>query len=166
MSKLTPHRLLSLADQCVNPQDALILQLIMEGMEIHEIVYLKHDSLDLAAKALLIKNEKETIRKQPISPKCANLFYKAIHQTKYSLFNGTRPSAYGQSTVHLKESDYAIKPSTYDFVANESMIQEMDSVILRTIYNRLKMLADVFSIPELTYLATVRYEYEKQEVYA
>lgn len=161
MNKLSRNHLLYLADRCANPQDALILQLIMEGVEIHEIVYLKRDSVDFGSRTIAVKNESDVIRKQAVSQKCATIFYNAIHQTRYLLNNGTviEPNRF----VLLKDCGFAVKPSADDFIANESMIQELDSVILRTIYNRLKSLAEVFGLPELTYLATVRM-YE--EVYA
>lgn len=146
-------RLSFVADQCINPQDALIIQLFVEGVDIHETVYLRKDSLDHATRTLTISDGVDIIRKHTISQKCAELFHYAIHQTKYFLNNGMKQT--GNAAISLKETDFAIKPSMYDFVANESMIQEMDSIILRTIYHRCRALADVFNMPELAYLTTV-----------
>ncbi len=41
MTNLTLENLYFIERQCLNPQDAIIIRLLMEGVEIHEIVYLK-----------------------------------------------------------------------------------------------------------------------------
>jgi hypothetical protein len=141
-----------IADQCINPQDALIIQLYVEGVDIHEIVYLRKDSLEFATRTISITDGKRVVRRQRVSPKCAELFHYAIRQTKYFLNNGMKQSE--SAAIRLKETAFAIKPSLHDFVANEAMILEMDSIILRTIYHRCRTLADVFNMPELAYLTT------------
>ncbi len=56
--------------------------------------------------------------------------------------------------VELRASSHLIKVSLRDYIANEAMIQEMDSVRLRTIYKRIRQLSVIYSIPDLSYLNT------------
>lgn len=54
MTNLTLENLYFIERQCLNPQDAIIIRLLMEGVEIHEIVYLKKDSLDGSNRILTV----------------------------------------------------------------------------------------------------------------
>lgn len=98
-----------------------------------------------------------------ITKTCLELYQSASLQTKYIVNYGELPNK--QRTADLRDSDYLIKVSMQDYIANRSMITEMDSVILRTIYMRLRRLAEFFSTPELTYLTTIKLEL-KQTVHA
>ncbi|UKS30497.1 hypothetical protein LOZ80_16750 [Paenibacillus sp. HWE-109] len=130
--------------------------MLVEGIEAHDIVYLKKSALD-AAKQLLTVTDSLGARKQiQISKRCVELFQLALDQTKYIVNYDEHPAKH--MTTDLRESDDLIKVGIRDFVANRSLITEMDSVRLRTIYMRLRRLAVVFSTPELTYLTTVKLE--------
>lgn len=63
-----------------------------------------------------------------------------------------------QKITDLRNSDDLIKVSMDDFIANRCLITQMDCVLLRTIYMRLRQLAERFATPELTYLTTTRLE--------
>ncbi|MCZ8514720.1 hypothetical protein O9H85_20275 [Paenibacillus filicis] len=153
MENITLEKMLSIERQCVNAQDAVIIRLLIEGIEINELVYLTNDSLDLINRLLTIADHSgRTIRTIVLSKRCVELFRSASDQTIYILDNGYSPIK--QSSVNLRDSDSLIKISFQDYMANESMITEMDSVILRAIYRRLKRLAEIFSFPELVQLTT------------
>lgn len=98
-------------------------------------------------------------RQVQITRACAELYQSALAQTKYIVNYGELPNK--QLITDLRNSDFLIKVGMRDFIANRSMITEMDSVILRTIYMRLRRLADFFSTPELTYLTTGKLEFKQ-----
>ncbi|MBP1990033.1 phage lytic cycle repressor MrpR family protein [Paenibacillus eucommiae] len=158
MTKGLIEKLLFVESQCINHQDALIIRLLLEGLEVHEIVYLKKDSLDMTNKILTVKDASGVKSRFVVSSRCAMLFKRAINQSHYFIDNGSNQS-------ELRESKYAIKVTMNDYLANESMIQEMDSVVLRTIYNRIRNLAERFNMPEITYVTTVRVESDNR-IYA
>lgn len=105
---------------------------------------------------LTVTDAMGTKRQVQISRTCTELYQSALTQTKYIVNHGDLPNK--QLTTDLRDSEYLIKVGMRDFIANRSMITEMDSVILRTIYMRLRRLADFFSTPELTYLTTGKLE--------
>jgi hypothetical protein len=131
-----------------------MIRLLTEGIEIHEIVYLKKDSLDAKHKLLTLKDSHGTKRRFTVTSKCVDLFQGAINQTKYIFDNGSGSSR--QLSIPLRDSDYLIKVSSQDFIANQSMITEMDSVVLRTMYMRLRRLAEFFSTPEIVDLTSLK----------
>ncbi len=114
----------------------------MEGVGVHELVYLTKDSLDITNRMLTLKDAYDIERKIPVTRKCVELFQSAVEQTKYILQNGYNQTR--QNSVNLRDSRFLIKVSVQDYIANESMITELDSVILRVIYMRLKRLAEFF----------------------
>ncbi|MZQ82041.1 hypothetical protein GQF01_07810 [Paenibacillus sp. 5J-6] len=83
------------------------------------------------------------------------MFQSAILQTQYVVHFG-HPTK--QKITDLRRSDDLIKVSMHDFIANRCLITQMDCVILRTIYMRLRQLAERFATPELTYLTTTKLE--------
>lgn len=155
MSDLFFDKLLQVEKNCYNAQDAVLIRLYLEGVEIHEIVYLKKKSLDPVNRTLTISETTGKKRQQMVSLKCVELYQKATNQQFYYIESQ-------KEVLALRDSDFLIKASLTDFVANECMIQEMDSVILRTIYRRLRDLADLHSFQELTYLATGGRRLEQQ----
>lgn len=132
----------------------------MEGVGTHEIVYLKKDSLDVFNRVLTIKDSYGITRQIPVTKRCVELFHSAINQTNYIINNGYDLSR--QILVKLRDSDYLIKVSLQDFIANQSMITEMDSVVLRTIFMRLRRLAGFFLTPELNHLTTVKFDFNER----
>ncbi|OPH58720.1 hypothetical protein BC351_23245 [Paenibacillus ferrarius] len=124
---------------------------------------MKQGSLDAKNQLLAVTDAIGTKRFVHISKACLELYQSALRQTTYLMNPGDLSNK--QRSVELRDSDYLIKVSMQDYIANRSMITEMDSVILRTIYMRLRRLADFFSTPELTYLTTVKLEL-KQPVHA
>lgn len=163
MTGLLLEKMLFVESQSVNPQDAIIIRLLMEGVGIHEIVYFTKNSLDPTTRTLTIKDFYDKERKIRVTPRCVELYLSAAAQTKYILNNGYNQTR--QNSVNLRESNFLIKVSVQDYIANESMITEMDSVILRVIYMRLKRLAEFFSMPELIHFTSVKVELE-EKVYA
>jgi site-specific recombinase XerD len=133
MNELTVEKLLEMENNLINPQDAIIAHLFIEGVEVHEIVYLKEDSLDIKNNVLTISDHSRKKRRQVVSQKCVNLYEKAVKQTQYILNHHTPPQ-----TVHLKDNGYLIKTSLEEYAAHENKKNEMDSVIYRTIFNRLR----------------------------
>jgi hypothetical protein len=131
----------------------------MEGVATHELVYLKKDSLDAVNQLLVVKDSYDILRQVPLTKRCVELFQSAVSQTNYIINNGDNLSL--QSTVKLRDSDYLIKVSLKDFITNQSLITEIDSVLLRTIYMRLKRLAALYSTPELTHLTTVKLQLQE-----
>ncbi|WP_261305567.1 hypothetical protein [Paenibacillus andongensis] len=117
---------------------------------------MKKNSLDAKNQMLTVTDALGAKRQVQISRTCAELYLSALAQTKYIVNYGDLPNK--QLITDLRDSEYLIKVSMRDFIANRSMITEMDSVILRTIYMRLRRLADYFSTPELTYLTTGKLE--------
>lgn len=94
-----------------------------------------------------------------VSKTCVERFQSALKQTKYitNLGNSLQP----MKLTDLRNSPFLIKMSMSDYLANRAMITELDSVILRTIYMRLRRLAEYFSTPELTHLTTVKLEFKQ-----
>ncbi|WP_371263571.1 hypothetical protein [Paenibacillus sp. 1_12] len=151
---MTVDKIRFIESQCINPQDAIIIRLLMEGFGIHELVYLKKDSLDMENQILTLKDSYGIKRQVTVTKRCLDLFQSAVNQTKYIVNNGYSPSR--QLSINLRDSDYLIKVSLQDFIANQSMITEMDSVVLRTIYMRLRRLAEFFKTPELIHLTSIK----------
>lgn len=131
MNELIIESLLFAESKCINPQDAIVVHLLNEGLKVHEIIYLKNNSLDVPNRVLTVTDSSRKKRKQAISQKTAEMYQKANTQTQYFIDNYHSPKI-----VKLKENGYLIKASLEDYAAHENMIQEMDSVIYRTIFNR------------------------------
>lgn len=149
MNDWSLERLLEIEKKCMNQQDAILIRLFLEGVEIHEMVYLTKKSLDPLSRILTVIDASRETRQLSVSSKCVELYQNAMNQLYYYWESS-------QEVVPLRESPFLIKMSCEDFLAHESMILEMDSVILRTIYRRLHDLAQVHDYPGLTYLATGR----------
>jgi integrase len=147
-------KLLFVETQCINPQDALVIRLLIEGFEIHEIVYLKKESIDTDYRAITFNDGYGNQKQYPISTRCAQLFMSAINQTHYISNNGFDHSKIIKT--ELRDSNYVIKVGTSDYLAHADNPQEMDSIVLKTIYNRLRTLAEIYNIPEITFVTTVR----------
>ncbi|BFT73527.1 hypothetical protein PAENIP36_49690 [Paenibacillus sp. P36] len=128
---------------------------MVEGIEAHEIVYLKKSSLDTKKQLLTVTDAFGAKRQVHVSKRCVDLFQKAMLQTQYVAHLG-HPTK--QKVTDLRSSDDLIKVSMDDFIANRCLITQMDCVLLRTIYMRLRQLAERFATPELTYLTTTRLE--------
>lgn len=129
---------------------------MLEGVAAHEIVYLKQNSLDDKKQILTVSNATDTMKQIQVSKTCVDLYQAALKQTKYVHSFGSQP--HQAKIADLRKSPFLIKMSMSDYLANRAMITEMDSVILRTIYMRLRRLAEYFSLPELTHLTTVKLE--------
>jgi site-specific recombinase XerD len=153
---LTLEKITFVESQCINPQDAIIIRLLVEGISVYEIVNLKKNSLDERNQLLTLKDSSGKQTQIKVTNRCVELFKKATSQTKYVLHNGS--SLNRQLSVNLRDSDSLIKVSSQDFIANQSMIMDIDSVILRTIYMRLRRLAKLFPAPELTHLIAAKTE--------
>ncbi|OCT15649.1 hypothetical protein A8709_16435 [Paenibacillus pectinilyticus] len=140
----------------MNPQDAIIIRLLIEGVAPHEIVYLKGTSLDEKNQILTVSDALGVKRHMQVSKTCVERFQSALKQTKYVTSSGDHFTQH--KLTDLRKSPFLIKMSMGDYIANRAMITELDSVILRTIYMRLRRLAEMFNMPELTHLTTVKLE--------
>lgn len=125
-------------------------------------MYLKKSSLDYKSLLLSVTDALGAKRQVRISKKCAELYQMALEQTHYVIYAG-HPAK--QKISNLRASDDLIKVSMQDFIANRCLITQMDCVILRTIYMRLRRLAEKFATPELTYLTSMKLD-TKQLVHA
>ncbi|TXK85996.1 hypothetical protein [Paenibacillus sp. N3.4] len=159
----TLEKIQKIESQCVNPQDAVIIRLLLEGIEANELVNIKSEALDIKNQLLTVLDSSGMKRQVPVTKRCAEIFQSAVLQTNYVIHNGS--STNKPISVHLRNSDHLIKVSLEDFVANQSMIRELESVVLRTIYMRLRRLSELFRTPELTHLTTEKFE-SKELVYA
>src|SRR5690242_19323234 len=101
MNALTVEQLLEIEARCINPQDAIIAHLLIEGVEVHEIVYLKKDSLDPINHVLTVTDAAKRKRRQTVSQTCVDLYQKALKQTQYRL-----NSRFEAKVIHLKETDF------------------------------------------------------------
>ncbi|ANE48383.1 hypothetical protein SY83_21230 [Paenibacillus swuensis] len=142
---MNPDKLLHIEAACLNPQDAILFRLYLEGVEIHEMIYLKSISLDPVNRILKISNASGRTRELTVSAKCVALYQKALHQAYY--ISETRTEM-----IPLMKSAFLLKASIYDYKALEGNLEDMDAVILRTIDRRLHDLSQIHSYPELTYL--------------
>ncbi|MDD9268801.1 hypothetical protein ACFPES_17305 [Paenibacillus sp. GCM10023248] len=122
------------------------------------MVYLKKSSLDRMNLLLTVTDAVGAKRHVRISRKCAELYQLALEQTRYIVDEGC-PSK--PSIRDLRASDDLIKVSMHDFIGNRCLITQMDCVILRTIYMRLRRLAEKFAAPELTYMTAMTYRSEQ-----
>lgn len=159
MENVTLEKMHFIERRCVNAQDAVIVRLLMEGIEMNEIVYLTNNSLDAVNRLLIIEDRSGmSLRTVSLSKRGIELFQSACDQTIYIRNNGYSPIK--QASVRLRNNDSLIKVGLEDYIANESMIAEMDSVLLRVIHRRLGKLAEIFSFPELLQLTTVKLHFK------
>ena len=132
MNELSIEQLLTIEEKCINPQDAIIAHLLIEGVEVHEIIYLKEESLDIVSHVLTITDSARKKRHQVVSQKCVDLYQKALKQSQYRINNH-----FSARAISLKDTGFLIKASLEDYSAHEDAIHNMDSVIYQTIYDRL-----------------------------
>ncbi|OAS13807.1 hypothetical protein [Paenibacillus oryzisoli] len=117
---------------------------------------MKSNSLDEKKQILTVSDAMGGKRYISVSRTCVERYQSALKQTKY-LTNLGDPLQ-SKKLTDLRNSPFLIKMTMTDYIANRAMITELDSVILRTIYMRLRRLAEHFSFPELTHLTTVKLE--------
>lgn len=123
-----------------NPQEAVIVRLLQEGLHSEEIANLKSMHIDTEGRIVYV-HRKGGLRPHPISKTCLLLLQQAEKQAMYSvvLSDGT------DCTVKLARSEYVIKVSLMDYVGNEAFIPDPASVRLRAVYTRLRKLAETGS---------------------
>ncbi|MFD2614772.1 hypothetical protein [Paenibacillus gansuensis] len=141
------NKLLQIETECLNPQDAILIRLFLEGVEIHEVIYLKKNSLNPMTGMLTVTDATGRKRCLQVSRKCVELYQRAVQQAFYVFETKTL-------IVPLMDSAYLIKASVTDYTAHERMLDQMDTVILRTVDERLRNLAEIYNCPDLTYLPT------------
>jgi integrase len=123
-----------------NPQEAVIIRLLQEGLHPEEIANLKSMHIDSEARIVYV-HRKGGLRPHPVSKMCLQLLQQADRQAEYSV---KVPGSDG-GTVKLLQSEYVIKVSLLDYVGNEAFIHDPASVRLRAVYNRLRKLSDAGS---------------------
>jgi integrase len=123
-----------------NPQEAVIIRLLQEGLLPEEIANLKSVHIDSEARLVYVQR-KGGLRPHPVSKMCMQLLQQADRQAEYSV---TLSGSEGGG-VKLLQSEYVIKVSLLDYVGTEAFIHDPASVRLRAVYNRLRKLSDAGS---------------------
>jgi integrase len=139
------ERFKALEDRINNPQDAVIVRLLVEGLSIEDIANLKQQNIDADDKTVALTNRQGVKWTHPVSKTCIQLMQKAMQQTKYPVYGADDTPVY----VNLRNSEHVIKVSMQDYIGTESLIQDHYSVLLRTLYVRLRKLSERFDEPDL-----------------
>lgn len=96
--------------KCRNAQDAVIFQLIFEGINGHkhsEILNLKEQDVDWKSQILIVNDDQKGQREVEVSSNCLELIKKAIKEKEYYLQNGNSPAKC--PTQLLVENDYVVR---------------------------------------------------------
>jgi integrase len=128
------------AETAANPQDAVIIRLLLEGLSPEEIAGLRARHIEAEERLLKLEQHKGGFRLQPVSNTCIRLLQQTLAQTVYParLPDGT---AY---ELKLERCDYVVKVTLRDHIGREALIQDPVCIRLRTIYNRLRKLSERF----------------------
>ncbi|MFJ7510023.1 HNH endonuclease [Peribacillus simplex] len=146
-----PQRKLYLSDkvfnkiieECKNPQDAVILQLLFEGAggkTFSELLNLKVADVNIKDNTLKL-NDKGRIRYLSVSQKCIDLIFQADKKDVYFSKNGN--STGPNSMPHLIPSEFVIKPNKMGRKGKETEENSDEHLI----YRRLSTIVEVFNLP-------------------
>lgn len=131
-----------IVDNCINEQDAVVLQLFFEGVDSNEEmlnITVDHvNRIDPIKRELVLINEEDNTRTITISEKCLNLLKAAIDQKDYWKKNGSAKAKNPFSEMVFGE--YAIR-----------LVMTRNTEIRDThmIYRKLDMLREVLNKPNL-----------------
>lgn len=120
-----------------NPQEAVVVRLLQEGLHPEEIANLKSMHIN-AEDRIVYVHRKGGLRPHPISRTCLLLLQQADRQTMCPAHKKDG----GASPVKLLMSDFVVKVSLQEYVGNEAFIQDPASVRLRVVYARIRRLTD------------------------
>jgi integrase len=134
-------------EKCVNPQDAVIISLLFEGVsgtELSEIRNLRPRDVNYENNTLNLTDEEGNQRTITVSDTCIRLIKEAIAQTEYLKRNGeiSPNSKNTNPAAKLLETGYVIKPAKTRVVHTEQVNQHL-------IYQRLRYLAECFEMEHL-----------------
>ncbi|PFA69840.1 hypothetical protein CN378_03470 [Bacillus sp. AFS015802] len=106
---LTDVEVSTIVDKCINPQDAVIIQLLFEGVEgvnKSEIINLKITDVNVELNVLTLTDEDKSKRSLKVSERCIDLILKAHKQTLYKTKNGKGKKRIEEDIV---KSEYIVK---------------------------------------------------------
>jgi integrase len=144
----TESELNEIVDKCENAQDAVIVQLIMEGVlgeANEELLNLRKNDIDFDNGILELRDEiKNASRKlYPVSEKCLRLCRQALSETEYVKANGDASPDTKALSTKLADNEFLIKSS----LTNTKNMGKADKNI---IHRRLDVLSKYFNKPNLT----------------
>jgi len=97
---------------CNNPQDAVIIQLLREGIrgrKLEELSNLRRQDVNFSDNIVTLRHEDGNKRVLSVSPKTIELIQDAINQKKYYFKNGEATGYLKE--INLEESDYILRPA-------------------------------------------------------
>lgn len=143
----TEEELTNVVDQCQNAQDAVIVQLITEGVlgeACEELLNLKKDDIDFENNILTLRDEKNRKeRKRKVSDKCIKLCKQALAESEYIKSNGEASPDVLSPVVKLVNNDYVIKSA----LTNTKNFGKAEYGL---IHRRLDVLSNYFKLPNFT----------------
>lgn len=134
-------------DGCNNPQDAVIIRLLFEGVNgkyYSELRNLKKQDVDFDNCILTLTDQDGEQRKLKVSQRAIDLIGKAIEQKHYWKRNGeVDPTSNVREYTDLVDNDYVIRPSN-------TKVEDVNSPIKKNVlFRRIRMISDVFGLPYL-----------------
>lgn len=143
----TDKELDEIVDGCVNAQDAVIVQLLREGVMgegCEELLNLKKSDIDFENCQLVLRDTiNKTERIRTVSDKCISLCRQALNQTEYEKANGEASPNIKSPVSKLVENGHVIKPA----LTNTKSFGRAEKNI---IHRRLDVLSDYFDLPNFT----------------
>lgn len=135
-----------LIDQCVNPQDKLLIYLLfyegVGGTALSELRNLSKADIDLNRQKLMLKDDEKGKREIELTSKCYSLLISAIEQKKQLIENG---KAIKYKAKILVETDFIFR----DTVGGRKKDDLNDiRVANQFIYNRLSDIRRFFKLPK------------------
>ena len=130
--------------KCINPQDAVVLQLLFEGVcgnRFSELLNLKMEDVNVDGNILKLNDEGE-IRYLVVSSQCIELIIKANNQKKYFVTNGNSEAK--STDFLLIESEYIIKKIKKGKHKKDVKQESKRFIISR----RIESLSDIFGFPK------------------
>jgi len=137
---LPDYKLNELVDKCINPQDAVVLQLLFEGVcgkEYSELLNLKVSDVNTKDSTLKLNNQGK-IRYLEVSQKCIDLIFQADKQEDYYIRNGNTNAK--NSMSKLKPSEFVVKSTS------RGKEGEKNNSKNHIIHRRLTSLTEVFDL--------------------
>lgn len=129
-----------------NKQDAVICQLLFEGVgayEVSEILNLKKSDINWHGRTLNLVGDKKGKREVTVSERCIELLEGAIKQREYYSNNGQTEA--GTSVGNLVENEYVIRPSNERKIVKDESARADSSLVYRRFKN-LKKFSPNFNI--------------------
>jgi site-specific recombinase XerD len=142
---ISEDELIDIEDKLVNYQDKVILRLLFEGAnghEVSELINLKKYDVDYEKKQLRLYDDKNGERFIVVSDRCLEFIERAIDEKKYYARNGDKTSAHGKSEYEYFETDHVIK--------NVLTGRTKGAADKNVVYRRMYMIKEIFDMPYLT----------------